>query len=182
MTVEEASIGGLGAHVLTLASDPGLIDAGLKLRTMRLPDRFQDQDKPEKQYADAGLDADAHRRDGAEGAAAQQRRGGRGRAGLSWATLRRASIRPGATALMAVPSRPSPCWAPGSPAGSASTPERRHGPGPSWLGAADLRAQPRCRCSPRLFDARRRDRGRRSWLYLGSNGPSAPSLTGDPAG
>jgi 1-deoxy-D-xylulose-5-phosphate synthase len=58
VTVEEASIGGLGAHVLTMASDQGLIDAGLKLRTMRLPDRFQDQDKPEKQYADAGLDAE----------------------------------------------------------------------------------------------------------------------------
>ncbi|MDB5672457.1 MAG: 1-deoxy-D-xylulose-5-phosphate synthase [Alphaproteobacteria bacterium] len=58
VTVEEASIGGLGAHVLTLASDQGLIDAGLKLRTMRLPDRFLDQDKPEKQIADAGLDAD----------------------------------------------------------------------------------------------------------------------------
>ncbi|MGZ8396669.1 MAG: 1-deoxy-D-xylulose-5-phosphate synthase [Rhodoplanes sp.] len=59
VTIEEASIGGLGAHVLTLVSDEGLIDGGLKLRTMRLPDRFQDQDKPEKQYADAGLDADA---------------------------------------------------------------------------------------------------------------------------
>jgi 1-deoxy-D-xylulose-5-phosphate synthase len=59
VTVEEAAIGGLGAHVLTLASDFGLIDAGLKLRTMRLPDKFQDQDKPEKQIADAGLDADA---------------------------------------------------------------------------------------------------------------------------
>jgi 1-deoxy-D-xylulose-5-phosphate synthase len=35
-----------------------LIDTGLKLRTLRLPDIFQDQDKPEKQYADAGLDAD----------------------------------------------------------------------------------------------------------------------------
>tara|TARA_B110001454_G_scaffold212131_1_gene228581 strand:+ start:2903 stop:4825 length:1923 start_codon:yes stop_codon:yes gene_type:complete len=58
VTVEEGSIGGLGAHVLTLASDEGLIDAGLKLRTLRLPDIFQDQDKPEKQYADAGLDAD----------------------------------------------------------------------------------------------------------------------------
>jgi 1-deoxy-D-xylulose-5-phosphate synthase len=58
VTVEEASIGGLGAHVLTMASDHGLIDAGLKLRTMRLPDAFQDQDKPEKQYADAGLDAE----------------------------------------------------------------------------------------------------------------------------
>jgi 1-deoxy-D-xylulose-5-phosphate synthase len=59
VTVEEAAIGGFGAHVLTLASDTGLIDAGLKLRTMRLPDRFQDQDKPEKQYQEAGLDADA---------------------------------------------------------------------------------------------------------------------------
>ena len=59
LTIEEAAIGGFGAHVLTLASDLGLIDAGLKLRTMRLPDLFQDQDKPEKQYAEAGLDADA---------------------------------------------------------------------------------------------------------------------------
>jgi 1-deoxy-D-xylulose-5-phosphate synthase len=59
VTIEEAAIGGLGAHVLTLASDAGLIDAGLKLRTMRLPDRFQDQDKPEKQYEDAGLDSEA---------------------------------------------------------------------------------------------------------------------------
>ena len=58
VTVEEAAIGGLGAHILTLASDEGLIDSGLKLRTMRLPDRFQDHDKPEKQYAEAGLDAD----------------------------------------------------------------------------------------------------------------------------
>jgi 1-deoxy-D-xylulose-5-phosphate synthase len=57
VTVEEGAIGGLGAHVLTLASDEGLIDGGLKLRTMRLPDRFQDQDKPEKQYEEAGLDA-----------------------------------------------------------------------------------------------------------------------------
>jgi 1-deoxy-D-xylulose-5-phosphate synthase len=58
VTVEEGAIGGLGAHVLTLASDLGLTDNGLKIRTMRLPDIFQDQDKPEKQYADARLDAD----------------------------------------------------------------------------------------------------------------------------
>jgi 1-deoxy-D-xylulose-5-phosphate synthase len=57
VTIEEASIGGLGAHVLTLASDEGLTDSGLKIRTMRLPDRFQEHDKPEKQYAEAGLDA-----------------------------------------------------------------------------------------------------------------------------
>ena len=76
MTIEEGAIGGLGAHVLTLASDEGLIDGGLKLRTMRLPDVFQDQDKPEKQYAEAGLDADAYRRHRAEGAAPQQRERG----------------------------------------------------------------------------------------------------------
>ncbi|MEH3105946.1 MAG: 1-deoxy-D-xylulose-5-phosphate synthase [Sphingomonas fennica] len=59
ITVEEGAVGGFGAHVLTLASDQGLIDAGLKLRTLRLPDLFQDHDKPEKQYAEAGVDADA---------------------------------------------------------------------------------------------------------------------------
>lgn len=57
VTVEEAAIGGLGAHVLTLASDEGLMDAGLKIRTMRLPDTFQDHDKPEKQYDEARLNA-----------------------------------------------------------------------------------------------------------------------------
>ncbi|WP_017671532.1 1-deoxy-D-xylulose-5-phosphate synthase [Blastomonas sp. AAP53] len=58
VTVEEGAIGGLGAHVLTMASDAGLIDSGLKLRTLRLPDIFQEHEKPEKQYAEAGLDAD----------------------------------------------------------------------------------------------------------------------------
>jgi 1-deoxy-D-xylulose-5-phosphate synthase len=58
ITVEEGAAGGFGAHVLTLASDEGLIDAGLKLRTLRLPDQFQEHDKPERQYAEAGLDAE----------------------------------------------------------------------------------------------------------------------------
>jgi 1-deoxy-D-xylulose-5-phosphate synthase len=57
VTIEEGSIGGLGAHVLTLASDQGLTDAGLRIRTMRLPDTFQDQDAPDKQYDSAGLNA-----------------------------------------------------------------------------------------------------------------------------
>ncbi|MDN3646797.1 1-deoxy-D-xylulose-5-phosphate synthase [Pontixanthobacter aestiaquae] len=57
ITIEEAAIGGLGAHVLTFASDNGLTDAGLKIRTMRLPDMFQDQDAPHKQYDQAGLNA-----------------------------------------------------------------------------------------------------------------------------
>jgi 1-deoxy-D-xylulose-5-phosphate synthase len=58
ITVEEGSVGGFGAHVLTLASDEGWLDNGLRLRTLRLPDRYQEQDKPERQYAEAGLDAD----------------------------------------------------------------------------------------------------------------------------
>jgi 1-deoxy-D-xylulose-5-phosphate synthase len=57
VTVEEGAIGGLGAHVLTFASDEGLTDNGLKVRTMRLPDVFQDQDSPERQYDEAGLNA-----------------------------------------------------------------------------------------------------------------------------
>ena len=61
VTVEEAAIGGLGAHVLTHASDAGLLDAdgsrGLKVRTLRLPDIFQDHDDPAKQYDEAGLNA-----------------------------------------------------------------------------------------------------------------------------
>jgi 1-deoxy-D-xylulose-5-phosphate synthase len=58
VTIEENAVGGFGAHVLTMASDEGLIDAGLKLRTMRLPDMFQDQDKPELQYDEARLNAE----------------------------------------------------------------------------------------------------------------------------
>ena len=57
VTVEEGAVGGLGAHVLTFASDTGLTDAGLKVRTMRLPDTFQDQNDPMKQYDEAGLNA-----------------------------------------------------------------------------------------------------------------------------
>src|SRR3954449_11362776 len=57
LTIEEAAIGGLGAHVLTLASDEGLVDAGLKIRTMRLPDAFQEHDNPKKQYDEARLNA-----------------------------------------------------------------------------------------------------------------------------
>jgi 1-deoxy-D-xylulose-5-phosphate synthase len=57
VTVEEGSIGGLGAHVLTMASDEGLTDAGLKIRTLRLPDLFIDHNSPDQQYDEAGLNA-----------------------------------------------------------------------------------------------------------------------------
>ena len=57
ITVEEGAAGGFGAHVLTLLSDAGALEHGLKVRTMTLPDTFQDHDKPERMYAAAGLDA-----------------------------------------------------------------------------------------------------------------------------
>jgi 1-deoxy-D-xylulose-5-phosphate synthase len=57
VTIEEGAIGGLGAHVLTYASDEGLTDGGLKVRTMRLPDTFIDHDDPVKQYDQARLNA-----------------------------------------------------------------------------------------------------------------------------
>jgi 1-deoxy-D-xylulose-5-phosphate synthase len=59
VTIEEGATGGFGAHVLTWLSDEGLTDAGLKVRTLRLPDIFQDHDSPARQYAEAGLDAPA---------------------------------------------------------------------------------------------------------------------------
>lgn len=58
VTVEEGAMGGFGAFVLQLLAEKGALDSGLKIRTLTLPDVFQDQDKPEIMYAQAGLDAD----------------------------------------------------------------------------------------------------------------------------
>ena len=57
ITVEEGSIGGFGSHVLDFLARSGLLDRGLKIRPMALPDIFIDQDKPEKMYDVAGLNA-----------------------------------------------------------------------------------------------------------------------------
>jgi 1-deoxy-D-xylulose-5-phosphate synthase len=57
ITIEEGSTGGFGAMVLHLLAHEGALDGGLKIRTLTLPDVFQDHDKPERMYADAGLDA-----------------------------------------------------------------------------------------------------------------------------
>jgi 1-deoxy-D-xylulose-5-phosphate synthase len=58
ITVEEGAVGGFGAFVLHLLAERGALDRGLKVRTLTLPDIFQDHDKPEVMYAQAGLDAD----------------------------------------------------------------------------------------------------------------------------
>ena len=56
LTIEEGSIGGFGSHVSKLLSERGFFDKGLKFRSMFLPDKFLDQDTPEKMYKSAGLD------------------------------------------------------------------------------------------------------------------------------
>ena len=58
ITVEEGSVGGFGSFVLQALAEHGALDRGLKVRTLVLPDIFQDQDKPELMYAQAGLDAE----------------------------------------------------------------------------------------------------------------------------
>lgn len=57
VTVEEGAVGGFASHVLQFLAAQGLLDAGLKVRPLVLPDIFTDHAKPEKMYADAGLDA-----------------------------------------------------------------------------------------------------------------------------
>ncbi|MEI9929353.1 MAG: 1-deoxy-D-xylulose-5-phosphate synthase [Rhizomicrobium sp.] len=57
ITIEEGAIGGFAAQVLQHLAMAGALDKGLKIRPMILPDRFIDQDTPEKMYAAAGLDA-----------------------------------------------------------------------------------------------------------------------------
>jgi len=57
ITVEEGAIGGFSAFVLTYLANEGMLDDGLKIRPMFLPDYFVDHDAPEKQYEKIGLKA-----------------------------------------------------------------------------------------------------------------------------
>ena len=57
ITIEEGAIGGFGSHVLHHLATSGLLDHGLKIRTMVLPDVFLDHDSPQAQYDQAGLNA-----------------------------------------------------------------------------------------------------------------------------
>jgi 1-deoxy-D-xylulose-5-phosphate synthase len=57
ITIEEGSVGGFGAFTLHYLADAGLLDGGLKVRTMTLPDIYQDQDSPQKMYDEARLNA-----------------------------------------------------------------------------------------------------------------------------
>ena len=55
VTIEDGSTGGFGGHVLQHMAANGLLDKGLKVRTMTLPDFFVGHGTPEQQYAEAGL-------------------------------------------------------------------------------------------------------------------------------
>jgi 1-deoxy-D-xylulose-5-phosphate synthase len=57
ITIEEGAVGGFGSHVLQYLATAGLLDRGLKVRSMILPDQFIDHDKPQTQYDQAGLNA-----------------------------------------------------------------------------------------------------------------------------
>jgi 1-deoxy-D-xylulose-5-phosphate synthase len=57
ITIEEGSVGGFGSHVLQALANNGALDKGLKVRSMVLPDIFQNHDSPDAMYAAAGLDA-----------------------------------------------------------------------------------------------------------------------------
>jgi 1-deoxy-D-xylulose-5-phosphate synthase len=57
LTIEEGAIGGFGTYVLQTLAEHGVLDRGLKVRPMVLPDIFIDQDSPNAMYAQAGLDA-----------------------------------------------------------------------------------------------------------------------------
>ncbi|MCB4822591.1 1-deoxy-D-xylulose-5-phosphate synthase [Roseicella aerolata] len=57
ITIEEGSVGGFGSFVLQHLALRGMLDAGLKVRPMCLPDRFIDHESPKKQYDEAGLNA-----------------------------------------------------------------------------------------------------------------------------
>ncbi len=57
ITIEEGARGGFGAFVLHSLAERGLLDKGLRIRTLTLPDIFQDQDTPDRMYEQAGLDA-----------------------------------------------------------------------------------------------------------------------------
>ncbi len=57
ITIEEGAVGGFGSHVLQFLAMNGLLDIGLKVRALCLPDEFTDHAKPERMYEHAGLDA-----------------------------------------------------------------------------------------------------------------------------
>ena len=68
LTIEEGSIGGFGSHVMQTLADHGMLDRGLRIRSMVLPDVFLDHDSPAAMYAPRRPRRQGHRREGVRGA------------------------------------------------------------------------------------------------------------------
>ncbi len=102
ITVEEGSSGGFGAQVLQALAREGLLDRGLKVRTLTLPDCFIEQNKPQAMYARGRPRCSRHRRFRVLGARQGWRCRGRGAARVSrtysslqsWLNVSTASARP----------------------------------------------------------------------------------------
>ena len=58
ITIEEGAVGGFGSHVMHLLAEAGALDSGLRIRSMVLPDEFQEQDSPAKMYQAAAMQAE----------------------------------------------------------------------------------------------------------------------------
>ncbi len=76
ISIEEGAIGGFGAHVLQTLAENGVLDGGLKVRAMVLPDIFIDQDSPAAMYATGRPRRQKHRRQGVRGAGTESARRG----------------------------------------------------------------------------------------------------------
>lgn len=57
VTIEEGSIGGFGSFVLQFLANDGLLDRGMKVRPLCLPDKFIDHGRPDEMYDEARLNA-----------------------------------------------------------------------------------------------------------------------------
>ena len=58
ITIEEGAVGGFGSHVMQFMAESGLMDTGVKIRSMVLPDIFINQNSPTKMYDVAGMNAE----------------------------------------------------------------------------------------------------------------------------
>jgi 1-deoxy-D-xylulose-5-phosphate synthase len=58
ITIEEGAVGGFGSHVMHFMAENGLLETGVKVRSMVLPDIFIDQNSPAKMYEVAGMNAE----------------------------------------------------------------------------------------------------------------------------
>ena len=58
LTVEEGSIGGFSAQVMSFLTKSGALDKGLKFRPIFFPDKFINHGKPDQQNIECGVDVD----------------------------------------------------------------------------------------------------------------------------